>query len=90
MPGRAPLYAKLQAALSRASQEGWAGSSSSQQQPFSQLHGELLQFASAAAPCAVEQLILERALQQLQDTADSLWPNGSPEAQLFGSQVGLD
>jgi hypothetical protein len=91
--GRAPLYGKLHTALTKARQAGAAagssGSSGSQQQQPSRLHQELVQFASVAAPCALDRLIVERALQQLQGTVDNLWPGQYSKAQLFGSQVGV-
>jgi hypothetical protein len=95
--GRLPLYSKLKAALAAArgtkpaAAAGSSGGSQQQQQQQQQqpsrLHVELLQFASAAAPCAVERLFVEKALQQLQAAADGLWGAAKPEALLFGSQV---
>jgi len=92
--GSLPLYSKLLAALAKARKLDTANAASSdssahppQQQRPSRLHAELLQFASAAAPCAVERLFVETALQQLQGVAQQLWHQEKPEAVLFGSQV---
>jgi hypothetical protein len=101
--GRSPLYQKLLAALNKA-REGDAAAGGSNgsnggnivqklqlehllRQP-SRLHHELLHFAAAAAPSAVERLVVESAMQQLQQAADKAWPAHGPEALLFGSQVG--
>jgi hypothetical protein len=66
---------------------GGAPQQQQQQQGPSRLHYELLQFAAAAVPCAVERLVVSQALQQLQQVVGGLWPQAASEALLFGSQV---